>query len=62
MKLNRLGEIAHEEWKATEKIRTNYIIHEFIIRNEIAYCNISIYIQNNPSKWKGDKFNKKQET
>ena len=30
--------------------------YEIIIRNEIAYQNISNYIKNNPSKWNGDKF------
>ena len=31
MILNSYGEIAHEEWLQTEKIRTNCILHEFII-------------------------------
>ena len=31
--------------------------HDHIIRNNIAYRRISNYIINNPSNWKGDKFN-----
>lgn len=28
--------------------------HDSIIRNQIAYNNISLYIQNNPSNWEND--------
>ena len=33
--------------------------HDHIIRNEEAFFRISNYIKNNPSNWKGDKFNNK---
>jgi putative transposase len=31
MKLNAFGEIAWQEWQATEKIRDNAVLHEFIV-------------------------------
>ena len=45
----------------TPQLASNKIIwqanyYETIIRNNIAYQNISDYIKNNPSKWDGDKF------
>ncbi|MEG9475667.1 hypothetical protein V6W75_09580 [Mannheimia sp. HC-2023] len=42
------------QFAPTDIWQRNY--YEHIIRNEIAYFQITEYIQNNPSKWEEDRF------
>ncbi len=49
MILNPFGEIAHQEWMATEKIRDNVAIHEFIIMPDHIHGIIEIVFKKNDS-------------
>lgn len=49
MILNPFGEIAHNEWMATEKIRDNVAIHEFIIMPDHIHGIIEIVFKKNDS-------------
>ena len=46
MKLNIFGQIASQEWKATEKIRDNTRLHEFIVMPNHMHGIIEILFQN----------------
>jgi putative transposase len=56
MKLNAFGEIAWQEWLATEKIRDNAVLHEFIVMPNHIHGIIEITFKKNDSESEIGKF------
>ncbi len=62
MTLNDYGEIVHQEWLATEKIRLNTVIHEFIIMPNHIHGIIEITFKNKITESEIGKFQSPSQT
>jgi len=62
MALNTFGHIAWEEWLATEKIRDNIALHEFIIMPDHIHGIIEIKFQKKDSQSENGKFKSPSQT
>jgi REP element-mobilizing transposase RayT len=62
MKLNIYGEIAWNEWQATEKIRNNTAMHEFIVMPDHIHGIIEITFSKNDSGSEIGKFKSPSQT
>jgi putative transposase len=62
MILNAFGEIAYQEWQATEQIRENTVLHEFIVMPNHIHGIIEITFKKNDSESEIGKFQSPSQT